>query len=71
MSSDPDSSVGILRDFRAGHSHGAITKINLGDMRTDGLDAELLAVKFILQAKERGRVNLLLGRFPVGKCQLT
>ena len=71
MSSDPDSSVGILRDFRAGHSHGAIAKIDPGDMRADGLDAELVAVKFIFQAKEERGVNLFLGRLPIGKSQFT
>ncbi|KAF0117560.1 MAG: hypothetical protein FD151_2335 [bacterium] len=71
MSSDPDSSVDILRDFRAGHSHGTITKIDLGDMRADGLDAELVAVKFIFQAKEERGVNLFLGRLPIGKSQFT
>ena len=71
MSSDPDASIDILRDFRADHDYGAITKINFSDMRTDGLDAELMAVKFIFQAKEECGVNLFLGRFPIGKSQFT
>lgn len=71
MSSDTDSGIDILGDFRAGYSHGAIAKINFRNMRTDSLDAELLAVKFIFQAKEDGGVNLFLGRLPIGKSQFT